>query len=389
MTSRNLILLAGSAVILGGAAWWLNSGKKMNSPSLVGKKILPSFDVGEVAAIDVGGKVKLSAGQQGWVVSTLHNYPADISKIRENLLKLQELKVGQVANGRKIEKPVTIDLQDAKGKSLAALPIGDTHQKKASGQMAMYGGGSYPDGRYVVFADKVVLVKETLDAFDGDPKKWVDARIAAVPSADVASVTFENGKEKVELSRKDGSWTLKGLGPKEELDTSKTYSLDSALSYLDFATVADPAKESTYGFSTGAVYTATLKNGIVYKATVGDKSGSDRYVKLSASYTPSGTNKTEIAANEKTVQEFNAKSGKWVYTISSYSADNLAKTRKDLVKAKEEPKKDEVKKADSKKDEAKKTDSKKEEVKKAETKKAEPKKAEPKKDEPKKAEAKK
>ncbi len=343
MTGKNLIILAGAAAALCGAAWWLNSGKKMNSPSLVGKKILPSFNAADVAAIDIGGKVKLAAGEKGWTVTSMYNYPADITKIRENLLKLQELKVGQVANGRKIENPTTIDIQDAKGKSLAALPIGETHQRKASGQMAMYGGGSYPDGRYVVYSDKVVLVKETLDAFDGDPKKWVDARIAAVPSADVASVTFEKGKEKVELTRENGSWSLKGIGPKEEIDTSKTYSLDSALAYLDFASVADPAKEATYGFATGAVYTATLKNGISYKATVGNKSGADSYVKLVASYTPSTTNKTEIAANEKTVKFFNAKTANWIYTISSYSADNLSKTRKDLVKVKEEPKKEETK----------------------------------------------
>lgn len=354
MTNKNLMILAGAAVVLGTAAWWLNSGKKMGSPSLTGKKILPAFNIADVAAIDVGGKVKLAAGATGWTVSTLYGYPADITKIRENLLKLQELKVGQVANGRKIEKPVTIDIQDAKGKSLAALPIGETHKRKATGQMAMYGGGSYPDGRYVIYSDKVVLVKETLDAFDGDPKKWVDARIAAVPSADVASVTFQKGKEKVELTRKDGTWSLKGLGAKEELDTSKTYSLDSSLSYLDFASVADPAKEKTYGFATGAVYTATLKNGIAYKAIVGNKSGSDRYLKLSASYTPSGTNKTEIAANEKTVKDFNAKTGKWIYTVSSYTADNMSKTRKDLVKAKEEPKKEENKKAEPKKEPAKK-----------------------------------
>ena len=346
MTTKNLVLLAGAAAVLGGAAWWLNSGKKMSSPTLVGKTILPEFNVADVAAIDIGGKVKLAADANGWTVASLYNYPADITKIRENLLKLQELKVGQVANGRKIEKPVTIDIQDASGKSLAALPMGETHQKKATGQMAMYGGGSYPDGRYVIYADKTVLVKDTLDAFDGDPKKWVDSRIASVPASDVTAVTFEKGKEKVELSRKDGTWTLKGIGPKEELDSSKTYSLDNALAYLDFASVADSSKEATYGFATGAVYTATLKNGIVYKATVGDKTGSDRYVKLAASYTPVGTNKTEIAANEKTVREFNEKSGKWIYTISSYNADNLSKSRKDLVKAKEEPKTEEPKKAE-------------------------------------------
>ncbi len=74
---------------------------------------------------------------------------------------------------------------------------------------------------------------------------------------------------------------------------------------------------------------------------------------------------------------FKLDDGKWVFTISSYSAESMMKVRKDLVKAKEEPKKDEAKKDDSKKEEAKKDDAKP----KAEAKKDAPKKAETKKEE--------
>ena len=163
-----------------------------------------------------------------------------------------------------------------------------------------------------------------------------------------------------DLTRKDGSWTLAGLGPKEELDTSKTYSLDSALSYLDFTGVADPKKtDAELGFATGAVYTVTLKNGQSYTAKVGDKTGSDRWVKLSASFKAVGTNATENATLEKAVKDFNEKTGKWAFSISSYSADNMSKTRKDLVKAKEEPKKDEAKKDDKKPEPPKKDEPKK------------------------------
>ncbi len=58
-------------------------------------------------------------------------------------------------------------------------------------------------------------------------------------------------------------------------------------------------------------------NTVTRVATVGNKvkDGTDRYFKLD--------------------------DGKWIFTISSYSAENMMKTRKDLVKAKEEPKKDE------------------------------------------------
>ena len=143
----------------------------------------------------------------------------------------------------------------------------------------------------MLFEGKAVLVKDPLDAFDGDPKKWVDTSICKVTAADVVSVAFTKGKESVKLARKDGAWTLEGLGPKEEIDTSKTYSLDSALSYLNLTGIADPKlTEAELGFATGAVYTATLKNGITYTAKVGNAVGSDRTLKLSAAFAPVGTN---------------------------------------------------------------------------------------------------
>jgi hypothetical protein len=372
MTTKNLVILGAVAAVLGGAAYLCNSGRKMKAPSLNGKPVLPAFDVSEVARVEVGGakKLTLAAGDKGWTIETLYGYPADVTKIRENLLKLKDLNVGQTANGRKIDGGTPVEIKDAKGKVLAAATLGAQHVSKPKGQAAQYGGGGYPDGRYVKFGDGVVLVKETLDAFDGDPKKWCESRICSVPSADVKAVTYTKGGETVKLTRKDSTWTLEGLGAKEELDTCKTYSLDSALSYLDFNGVADPKKpEAEFGFATGSVYTVALKNGQSYTAKVGNKSGSDRYFKVSAAFAPVGTNATENAKLEKAVKDFNDNAGKWTYLISSYSADSMSKTRKDLVKAKEEPKKDDAaKKDDAKKPEVK-TDAKKAETKKPEAKK--------------------
>ena len=95
MTTKNLVILTAVAAVLGGAAYFTSSSKKMKSPSIVGKQILPAFDASAVARIDVGGAkpLALAATDKGWVVETLHSYPADVTKIRENILKLQELKV--------------------------------------------------------------------------------------------------------------------------------------------------------------------------------------------------------------------------------------------------------------------------------------------------------
>jgi len=322
MSNKGMIGLVLAAAALGGAAYFLNGSSKPAAPQLNGRQILPNLSVADVARIEIGGKTTLAAGENGWTVESLYGYPADREKIAENLLKLADLKVGQVARGRKLGSETAVVLKDAAGKTLADVTLGDLHNGKARGQMAMYGGGSYPDGRYVAFGGETVLVMDTLDAFGDDVKKWCATRIASVPSADVTSVTLKNmdGTSTFEKGT-NGVWTLNGLGPKEELDTSKTYSLESALSYLDFTGVADPKlAEDVIGFETGCVYTAVCKEGtntVTHVARVGNavKGGSDRYLKLDGQ--------------------------PWTYTISSYAADNLMKKRTDFVKPKAEPEKKE------------------------------------------------
>jgi len=137
------------------------------------------------------------------------------------------------------------------------------------------------------------------------------------------------------------------LGAKEEFDTSKSYGVESALNYLNFNTVVDPAlTDEKLGISTGSVFKVTLKNGESYTAKIGAaaEGGTDRYFKISAAFSAVGTNATENATLAKKVEAFNAKAGKWAYTIASYGAENMTKARSDLVKAKEEPKKEEEKK---------------------------------------------
>ena len=332
MTTKNLIALGAVAVVLGGAAYVLNSGSKGTAPKLNGKAVAAGLKLADVARIEIGDKLKLAAGDKGWTVETLNGYPADREKIAENLLKLAdlkvgqivenllkltELKVGQVVRGKKLDTTTPVVLKDAAGKELVNLPLGEKHAK-------------WGHGRYATFAGETVLVSDQLDAFEGDVKQWCNVRIASIPSADVKAVSFAHGKELVELEKGTNSvWTLKGLTAKEELDSSKTYSLDSALAYLDFNSVADSKlTESELGFTTGYVYTVTYRDGsntVKRVATVGNKvkDGSDRYFKLD---------------NQN-----------WIFTISSYAAENMMKSRKDLVKDKPEPKKEEPKKEEPKK----------------------------------------
>ena len=144
MTTKNLVILGAAAAVLGGAAYFCNSGRKMKAPDVNGKPVLPAFDVSEVAKVDIGGakKLTLEASDAGWTIATLFGYPADVTKIRENLLKLKDLTVGQTAKGQKIDPGTPVELKDAKGTVLAATTLGGQHMSKPKGQAAQFGGGT-------------------------------------------------------------------------------------------------------------------------------------------------------------------------------------------------------------------------------------------------------
>ena len=345
MADKKLLIMSAAAAVLAVAAYVTTSGRKVSSSSLTGKRVLASFDVKDLASIKIGGEkpLSLSLGENGWKADTLYGYPADIAKIRGNILKLKDLKVGQLASGIKIEKPVLVDLQDKNGKSLAGVSLGPQHKRKATGQAAMFGGGSYPDGRYILFKDKTVLVKDPLSSFDGDARNWIDTGIVSFLASDVVKIScFAKGSAAV-LSREGESWKLDKLKENEEVDTSKLYGIDSALSHLDFSDIADPSKVEAYGFATGAVYVAELKNGVSYMANIGNAVGEGRYFRISSSFKALNAESVENSKLEKSVKDFNMKRGNWVYIVSKYSAESMMKTYSDFVKVKEPPKKDDEK----------------------------------------------
>ena len=346
MKTKKIIGLAVAAVILGGVAYISSNSKKVNTPSDAGKLVLPHLDLSKIQQIELskksGDKLVLKSAESGWTIASLYNYPADITKIRENLLTLKDMKVGQNAPASKIANAALLDLQDESGKSLITLRIGDQHSRKATGQMAMYGGGSYPDGRYLSTGDseKVYLVKETLSSITTTPANWADTEIVSLISSDINGIAVIQGDDAVILSKKDGSWTLAGLKEGEEFDTSKSYALESSLRDLTFNTLADPSmSDDQLGITTGTVFKVTMNNGESYTAAIGNciSGSSDRYMKIQASCTPSGTNTTVSLEIKTKIANFNEKTAKWSYVISAQKAENMIKSRSDLIKEKIEP----------------------------------------------------
>ena len=223
MKTKNLVILTVVAAGLAAAAYFLGGTSKPKGAALNGKAILPDLDVSQVARIECGA-LKLAAKDSGWVVESYQDYPADQSRLAENLLKLTELKVGQTARGKKLGATTALKLLDAAGAELAKLELGEKHPK-------------WGHGRYLGFEGETVLVADTLEAFDGDAKRWIDTKIVDEP-------------------------------------------------HISFNRLADPAlTEAELGFATGVVAKVTIAGDTNRVITVGNKvkGGGDRYLKLDKS----------------------------------------------------------------------------------------------------------
>ena len=221
MAGKGIYVLAGAAVALGIAAYMTGDGGKNRVNAMVGEKIVGSFDIEKVDKIEIGDKVTLAAGEGGWKIETMQGYPADRSKIADSLLKLQELKVGQVVTGKKIARPTPVTVRDASGNVLASVVLGERHEK-----------WSY--GRYVEYKGAAVLTGEGLDEFGDDPKRWCDTKIIDEP-------------------------------------------------WVSFSSLADAdVDDAVTGFSTGVVAKVTIAGDTNRTVTVGNAApgGSGRYLKI-------------------------------------------------------------------------------------------------------------
>ena len=91
-------------------------------------------------------------------------------------------------------------------------------------------------------------------------KKWICCLVCLLLCMAAAAAPAEVPTEKEVIRITDAEGLLKMAEAPEA-----SYILEND---IDMTGIADPAKEAEYGFATGKVYTATLKNGTVNAADV-------------------------------------------------------------------------------------------------------------------------
>ncbi len=335
MKPSKLLLLAAVAAILVALAFWSNQQTRATPPAAVGQRLLPRLELASIARVEIAGRgapIALVRMDSGWVVTNLFNYPADVVKLQSALLQLAEQKIGDVTRGVNIDTNATlVDLQDASGRPLATLRLGPPSAERP--------GVRPRQGRTVAVAgdSQVYCVKDSLSEFDGEPRDWIDSQLLRLSSADIQRIELASPTGAVlTLTRNTGTLQLQGIATNEEFEAGHSYGIESAFCYLSFVTVADPKlTNSQTGMLAPSVYRVQLKNGDVYTARIGATATNGcRYLHMEAALAPAGTNaaaQAELAARKT---ELDQKLGKWTYLLSATAAENMTRTRAELVKAK-------------------------------------------------------
>lgn len=395
MSAKKLLVLIVIAALLGGLAYLSSKSRQGGTvDDVLGKPLLAKFkeadvlnSIEKISFQSVESTVTVARVDGVWVAPTKYNYPVDFGKVRDFVRKIAELKIGQTvlssdaqlaslellpptgADADAEKTGTLVEFRNSSDGLVAAMIVGKQRTKSAA-PGSQYGG--YPDGRFVAVDGKAFIVSDALHELPENAKSWLDEDLANINSSDIVEITVSGPEgDPLHFKRPDGGGDLELAGlssDKEEMNTSKVNSLAGVLGWMRFNDVADPAlTDEQTGLDKAITYTAVTKKGPVYTLKLGGspEGTSDRYIQLSAAYSPAeevaekkaddqdeeARKKAEEEATKKKekqaklaqeIADLNAKVGAWTYVISSYKVDSLSTKRSDFVNEKEEEKKDET-----------------------------------------------
>ncbi|MBI3853798.1 MAG: DUF4340 domain-containing protein [Verrucomicrobia bacterium] len=387
MNRKQLQLIIILFVVIGGASLLLLKRNKQSweaGDQRMGQKVIQNFPLNDVAHVVIkqpNAELNLVKKNDQWTVRERGDYPANFNDISDLLKKIWELKVTRpvkaavaqlarlelVPPGQGTNTGTLVEFKDKDDKTLNALLLGKKSMKESS-DTSGFGGGGWPDGRFVMLANNpqsVALVREPLSNVEAKPEQWLNKDFFKVEKIGSISLVSTNATNSWTISRESetNEWKLADAKPDEKLDSSKVSAVPSPLYSPSFNDVALPgAKPEDLGMDKPFVVTVDTFNNFTYTLKVGKKPGDENYhlamtvnANLPKERTPGKDEKPE--AKEKLDKEFkdNQKKledklkqekqfEKWTYQVSSWTVEPLLKDRSALmVEKKEEPKKDDTK----------------------------------------------
>jgi hypothetical protein len=383
MNRKQLILLLAALAIIGGACLVLlqnNQKSWTESEAQIGGKLFQDYKLNDIAAIDIKGDTDLTLERKdtGWCVRQRGDYPANMTQIKELLIKMSDLKViqsdpigaSQLARmhlaepGKGPDSAVLLEFKDAQGKPMESLLLGKKHTQKSDRPSPMpYGDEGFADGRYVMLgSDKktVLTISDALNTVDPKAADWLDKDFFKVEKPQTVSFTSTNEADSWKVSRASESapWVLAEPKAGEVLDTNKASSLSSALNFPSFVDVATDAAPDKTGLDKPLIVTIETFDHFTYTLKIGHKTPENDYnlnvavtADIPAARVPGkdekADEKTKLdkAFQEKTKQQqdkFQKEKSlaKWTYLVNNWLVDPFIRNRSQLMVDKKTDKKE-------------------------------------------------
>ena len=324
MTRRQFFILVAVLAALALAGAWIMQSQRTgwkSSDTRAGQKLVPGLtleDVSEIALRNGTSALTLARRGAAWVIPERGDFPADVERVRDLLLKLAELKIVQsepladtqrarldLAEPGSTGAGTRIDLRDGSGKSMARLLLGKQVTARTAGAGLAPEQG-IPTGRYVIAGDQtgnVLLVSDPLGVAETKAESWLTRDLIQVERTRSVTAAGYDGKLRFALSRDSETADWK-LGGGQKPDLQKAQDVVNPLQGMSLAdVVADPAAAAA-GLKRPLIIKALTFDDITYSLRIGDKTAGDRYfVSISVAGEPPATRppaKAETAESKST-----------------------------------------------------------------------------------------
>jgi hypothetical protein len=313
LNARVAAILVVLLAVLGGAALLYQreqGARRPDNAATLGRTLLKDLQAADIAAVRiVEPKATLTVQRKDdrWVIAERADFPADTGKVREFVLKVMGLKIGQSEPlGEKDRARLNLDpsgtkveLKAADGKDLGVFTVGRKYFKREVDNP----GKAIADGRFVALPGEpgtAYLVGDPLTQASANSAEWIDRTAFQVEKVKTLEVRYPaGGGWRIERAGDNADWKLAGARPEEKLDISRANAASYSLQLLELADVA-PKDVGDTGLDKPIAVDATTLEGLSYAIKVGQLAGDNYYV----SFTSSGNHKApEKAAREKTLSQ--------------------------------------------------------------------------------------
>ena len=295
MNARVATILVVLLVVLGGGALVYQHqerGRRPENVGTLGRALFKDLKVADIAAIAIQepkAALTLQRKDERWVLAERGDFPADLAKVREFVLKVIGLKVGQSEPlGEKDRARLNLDasgtrveFKDAQGKALGAFVLGKKYFKREVDNPDK----ATPDGRFLALPDEAgtaYLVGDPLTQATARTSEWIERTSFQVERIKTLEVRYPaGGGYRIERQADNAEWKLAGANPGEKLDISRANAASYSLSLLELADVA-PKDAGDTGLDQPVLINATTLAGAAYAIKVGKLAGENHYVSFTA-----------------------------------------------------------------------------------------------------------